>query len=96
MPKLDYGSNFNTTCETFLTEYFNNKPIFITHFPSFIKPFYMKTKYDKAINFDLIYPICGEVAGGSLREDDYERMNKLFEINNIKEDLEWFVKIFLF
>lgn len=92
LPKLDYGANINTKCETFLTDHFKT-PVFITHFPSYVKPFYMKTQYDKALNFDLIYPICGEVAGGSLREDDYERLEKLFEINNLK-DLEWFVIFF--
>lgn len=94
LPKLEYGANFNTTYETFLTDHFNKTPIFITHFPSYIKPFYMKAEYDKALNFDLIYPICGEVAGGSLREDNYERMEKLFEIYNLK-DLEWSVIFYL-
>ena len=95
MPKLDYGANLNTTYETFLIDHFENTPVFITHFPSYAKPFYMKTQFDKALNFDLIYPICGEVCGGSLREDDFDRMEKLFEIHNLK-DLDWFVFLLSF
>lgn len=95
LPELVYGANFNTTYETFLTGYFEQTPVFITHFPSYIKPFYMKTHNDKALNFDLIFPVCGEVCGGSLREDDLERMEKLFEIHNLK-DLEWFVQLCCF
>lgn len=94
LPKLDYGANFNTTYETFLTNHFGQTPVFISHFPAYIKPFYMKTRHDKALNFDLIFPVCGEVAGGSLREDDPERMDKLFEVHNLK-DLEWLVDDFI-
>lgn len=68
------GQDFTSEEEHFLTVLFTQnhakRPVFITHFPSELSPFYMKTSNGTAHNFDLLFPSVGELLGGSEREDD--------------------------
>ncbi len=56
----------------------HDKPIFVTHYPRDAKAFYMRTDRDnpKVVeNFDMLAPAgFGEVIGGSVREDEYDRL----------------------
>ncbi len=56
-------------------------PVFVTHYPSSNKPFYMKSIDGKAICFDFLVPHVGEMAGGSLRS---------LELNNLPSNLNWY------
>ena len=49
-------------------------PVFITHYPKELKPFYMHKDDKVAYCFDLIFPDVGELVGGSEREPDYEKL----------------------
>jgi asparaginyl-tRNA synthetase len=57
-----------------LSHYYENQPLFITNYPQNLKAFYMKNNPDNktVAGFDLIFPNCGELVGGSLRENNYE------------------------
>lgn len=69
-----------------------NVPVFVTHFPFALKPFYMKTDSEnRALCFDLLMPVCGEVAGGSLREDSLDKLVANIEAKQMSDaNLEWF------
>lgn len=92
--ELNYGCDIGRSHERLLLDHCNNVPIFITNYPSKLKPFYMKcdngggvdeaTAADadddcqsgrRALCFDLIAPFGGEICGGSLREDNLDRLS---------------------
>ena len=74
--------------EKYLCQYFNNSPVFITNYPTNLKPFYMKNNPDgKTVAcFDLLLPEIGELIGGSMREDNYYVLQK--KAQKIGLDLE--------
>lgn len=71
---IEYGCDISREHEQKLLEYHNNVPIFITNYPKRLKPFYMKSAKGEALCFDLIGPFGGELCGGSLREDNPDKL----------------------
>lgn len=43
----EYGKDLSAYHEMVLLEYFEHQPLFITHFPIELRPFYMKSEGDK-------------------------------------------------
>ena len=71
MPPLAFGDDLNKEQEKQLVELLGGVPVFLTHYPKRVKPFYMRqcaTNGDLVENFDLLVPGVGEIVGGSLRE----------------------------
>ena len=72
-----------------------NEPIFLTHFPTAIKPFYMKQcESDNSVveAVDLLMPNVGEVIGGSMREDKLDLLLEGFKRSGISpEHYYWYV-----
>lgn len=71
---LEYGNDITEGPERALVDRIG-KPTFLTHFPTGMKPFYMKVneKNPEIMNAaDLLLPNVGEIIGGSQREDDLE------------------------
>ncbi|ORX33449.1 putative asparagine-tRNA ligase [Kockovaella imperatae] len=67
-----------------------DRPIFITHYPAAIKPFYMlPADNDTVACFDLLLPSLGEIAGGSLRE---HRLSHL-EASLPSEEYAWYADL---
>ncbi len=60
--------------DVLLTEHCNNTPVFVTHYPTGIKPFYMRQSADgRTVECtDLLVPDIGELIGGSAREERYD------------------------
>lgn len=82
---LEYGQDVSSEMEKRLVEA-HTMPVFVTEYPKELKPFYMKKEGDFAKCFDLIFPIVGELIGGSEREDDYSKLEQ--EMIKAKLDLE--------
>ena len=81
-----YGEDLSSECENFLTEYHNNNPVFVTNWPISIKSFYMKQNEDNITcsNFDLLMPYkVGELIGGSMREENLEKILNIMKIKGV-------------
>ncbi|MHA2303942.1 MAG: asparagine--tRNA ligase [Candidatus Hodarchaeales archaeon] len=71
---LEHGDDITEGPERALVDRIG-KPTFLTHFPTGMKPFYMKVNEQnpEIMNAaDLLIPNVGEIIGGSQREDDLE------------------------
>lgn len=88
------GEDLKSEHEKYLVHKFGTF-VFITHWPSDIKSFYMKQVGDGTCeSFDLLAPLVGELFGGSMREWRYdvllEQMNKKdMDVST----LQWFVDL---
>ena len=91
-----YEEDITKEQEKYLTEEYFKGPIFITDYPKDIKAFYMKLNEDgktvKAV--DYILPKCGEIMGGSQREDDYDKLLSVMKDRKMDiEPLDWYLEI---
>lgn len=89
-----WGEDFGAPHETKIAESFD-KPVFITHYPTELKAFYMKpdpAKPEVVLCADLIAPEgYGEIIGGSQRIDDPKLMEKRFSQHKLpREAYEWY------
>lgn len=94
---IKWGEDFGAPHETAIAESYD-MPVFITHYPIGIKPFYMQphpTRDDVVLCADLIAPEgYGEIIGGSERVYDYELMKKRIKEHNLDESAyEWYLDI---
>jgi asparaginyl-tRNA synthetase len=76
----------------------HDKPIFVTHYPREAKSFYMKQDPDnpKVVqNFDMLAPAgFGEIIGGSVREDIYEKLLERINEEGYKlENYQWYLDL---
>jgi asparaginyl-tRNA synthetase len=70
--------------------------VFVTHWPSKIKSFYMKKSDDPAVceSYDLLSPRFGEIVGGSMREDSYTKlMDEVTSRGMDVRPLQWFIDL---
>ncbi|MCZ2258378.1 asparagine--tRNA ligase [Sporosarcina sp. G11-34] len=85
---IKWGDDFGAPHETAIAESFD-MPVFITHYPIGIKPFYMQPhpeRDDVVLCADLIAPEgYGEIIGGSERIYDYELMKQRIKEHNLDE-----------
>jgi asparaginyl-tRNA synthetase len=72
-----WGKDLGGSDETIISQ-MHDKPVFVTHYPREAKAFYMRAdrQNEKVVeNFDLLASAgFGEIIGGSVREDDYDRL----------------------
>ncbi|GJQ65406.1 hypothetical protein Trydic_g7516 [Trypoxylus dichotomus] len=69
-------------------------PVFILNWPKEMKPFYMKecsSNNSKVAALDLLGPDVGEIVGGSLREDNYNKLKSRIPEGNT--NLDWYLDL---
>jgi asparaginyl-tRNA synthetase len=94
---IQWGDDFGAPHETAIAESFD-KPVFITHYPTTLKPFYMQpdpNRPDVVLCADLIAPEgYGEIIGGSERIHDYELLKQRLEEHNLPmEAYKWYLEL---
>lgn len=94
---IEYGEDFGSPHETFIANSYN-KPVFITHWPKEIKPFYMKEDPEESgvvLCADLIAPEgYGEIIGGSAREENYDVLAASIKAHNLNEEAyAWYLDL---
>lgn len=94
---IPWGEDFGAPHETAIAESYD-KPVFITHYPTGIKAFYMKpdpNRPEVVLCADMIAPEgYGEIIGGSQRIDDPELMEERFQEHNLsKEAYQWYMDL---
>ncbi|WAA10585.1 asparagine--tRNA ligase [Fervidibacillus albus] len=94
---IKWGDDFGAPHETAIANSFD-RPVFITHFPKAIKPFYMEPdpeRDDVVLCADLIAPEgYGEIIGGSERIHDYELLKQRLEQHHLPLDTyQWYLDL---
>jgi asparaginyl-tRNA synthetase len=95
--EFEWGKDLGGSDETIISQ-MHDKPVFVTHYPKEAKAFYMRTdrQNGKVVeNFDMLAPAgFGEIIGGSVREDDYDRLLvKIKEQGLNPETYDWYLDL---
>ncbi|MEW4222605.1 asparagine--tRNA ligase [Rossellomorea marisflavi] len=94
---ITWGDDFGAPHETAIAESYD-KPVFITHYPTSLKPFYMQPDADRddvVLCADLIAPEgYGEIIGGSERIHDAELLKQRIEEHDLATDAyKWYLEL---
>ncbi|EMI09632.1 asparagine--tRNA ligase [Anoxybacillus salavatliensis] len=94
---IQWGDDFGAPHETAIAESFD-KPVFITHYPTTLKPFYMQpdpNRPEVVLCADLIAPEgYGEIIGGSERIHDYDLLKQRLEEHQLSlEAYKWYLEL---
>ncbi|MDR0124978.1 MULTISPECIES: asparagine--tRNA ligase [Bacillus] len=94
---IEWGDDFGAPHETAIAESYD-KPVFITHYPTSLKPFYMQPAPDRddvVLCADLIAPEgYGEIIGGSERVHDLELLEARLKEHGLDEETyKWYIEL---
>lgn len=99
----NWGDDLASEHERYLVEEYFKKPVIMTKYPKKIKAFYMKIdeeipeingqKMEQTVQgTDVLFPQIGEIIGGSVREENYDKlMNEINERNIPMKDMWWYL-----
>jgi asparaginyl-tRNA synthetase len=95
--EITWGDDFGAPHETAIAESYD-RPVFITHYPTSLKAFYMKPdpqRPDVVLCADLIAPEgYGEIIGGSQRIDDPELLKERYKEHELSEEAyRWYLDL---
>ena len=91
---VSWGMDLASEHERYLVEQHFKKPVIMTGYPKAIKAFYMKINDDgKTVQgTDVLFPQIGEIIGGSVREENYDKlMGEIAERNIPMKDMWWYL-----
>ncbi len=94
---FEWGTDLGGSDETIISR-LHDRPVFVTHYPSDVKAFYMRVDRDNnklVENFDMLAPEgFGEIIGGSAREEDYDILLSRIQAHNLPIDsYEWYLDL---
>ena len=93
-PITGWGMDLSSEHERYLVETHFQRPVIMTNYPSEIKAFYMKKNEDGKTmqGTDVLFPRIGEIIGGSVREENYEKLIGEIEARGMEEkDYGWYL-----
>jgi asparaginyl-tRNA synthetase len=95
--EFPWGKDLGGSDETIISR-MHDKPVFVTHYPKEAKAFYMRadrTNDNVVENFDMLAPAgFGEIIGGSVREDDYDRLVSRIHAQGLNpETYDWYLDL---
>ena len=91
---VSWGMDLASEHERFLVEEHFKKPVIMTDYPKDIKAFYMKINDDDRTvqGTDVLFPQIGEIIGGSVREENYDKLIGEINRRNIPmKDMWWYL-----
>jgi asparaginyl-tRNA synthetase len=98
--QVEWGDDLKTEHEKFLAEKYCQCPVFITHYPKSIKPFYMRdstghpdsgTDKPTVAAVDLLVPGVAELIGGSEREERADVLKEQMKQHGLDfEQYSWY------
>ncbi|MGN0186641.1 MAG: asparagine--tRNA ligase [Paludibacteraceae bacterium] len=89
-----WGCDLASEHERFLVEEHFKCPVIMTDYPKEIKAFYMKQNADGRTvqGTDVLFPQIGEIIGGSVREENYDKlMARIDELQIPMKDMWWYL-----
>ena len=89
-----WGCDLASEHERYLVEHHFKAPVIMTDYPKEIKAFYMKQNEDgKTVQgTDVLFPQIGEIIGGSVREESYDKlMARIEELHIPMKDMWWYL-----
>ena len=99
----NWGDDLASEHERYLVEEYFQKPVIMTHYPKKIKAFYMKIdeqipeldgiQQEQTVQgTDVLFPQIGEIIGGSVREESYDKlMGEIKERDIPMKDMWWYL-----
>ena len=90
----NWGDDLASEHERYLVEEHFGKPVIMTDYPKEIKAFYMKLNDDQKTvqGTDVLFPAIGEIIGGSVREEDYDKLMAEIDRRQIPmKDMWWYL-----
>uniref|UniRef100_A0A7S4GAY4 asparagine--tRNA ligase n=1 Tax=Eutreptiella gymnastica TaxID=73025 RepID=A0A7S4GAY4_9EUGL len=96
---LQWGMDMASEHERYLAEQVFKKPVIVTDYPAEIKSFYMKqSECGKTVaGMDILVPTIGEIIGGSVREDNFDKLVALAKSKGMTdkdvESLSWYTDL---
>jgi len=91
---VSWGMDLASEHERYLVEHHFKKPVIMCDYPKEIKAFYMKINEDgKTVQgTDVLFPQIGEIIGGSVREESYDKLVNEIETRGIPmKDMWWYL-----
>lgn len=98
----EWGDDLASEHERYLVEEHFKRPVIMTNYPKAIKAFYMKID-EKESGYngksgqtvqgtDVLFPQIGEIIGGSVREESYDKLMAEIEARHIPmKDMTWYL-----